>query len=114
MVNITVEGDRVVFSVQGLHKVLALKSGIEVSRSHIVSAYTDESVFTFYKGMRVPGTHIPGVITAGTFRKDGKKIFWDVFRKKNAVVVALAEEDYDRFVIEVEDPVAAMNLLNSK
>ena len=40
---------------------------------------------------------MPGVLTAGTFRQEGERIFWDVHDGTNAVVVAL-EHYAQRFV----------------
>ena len=114
MVDVIIENDKVVFNVKGIHKVLALKSRIEVPREHIASARIDSTVFSIYKGIRAPGTYIPGLITAGTFRKDGKRIFWDVFRKSNAIVVDLVEEKYSQLVIEVAEPAVVINMLNAK
>jgi hypothetical protein len=47
---------------------------------------------------------VPGVITAGTFYQDGKRIFWDIHRPDKAVVITLAGESYNELVIEVENP----------
>jgi hypothetical protein len=35
----------------------------------------------------MPGTNIPGVLTAGTFYQDGKRVFWDVHNPDNTVVI---------------------------
>jgi len=43
----------------------------------------------------MPGTNIPGVITAGTSYQDGKRIFCDVHRPKNTVVIELKDERYN-------------------
>ena len=56
------------------------------------------------KGLRAPGTHIPGVLVAGTFHQDGERVFWDVHDAAKAVVIELADEKYQRLVIEVDDP----------
>ena len=62
--------------------------------------------------MRAPGTHIPGVFAAGTFHKDGEKIFWDVRDATRAVVIELRDESFARLVLEVEDPEATVDLIN--
>ena len=40
----------------------------------------------------MPGTNIPGVLTAGTFYQHGKRVFWDVHNPDNTVVIELKDE----------------------
>lgn len=61
--------------------------------------------------MRMPGTNIPGVITAGTFYQDGKRVFWDVHRPENTIVIDLHDERFNELVVEVADPAAAVSLI---
>ena len=56
----------------------------------------------------MPGTSVPGVITAGTFYQDGKRVFWDVHRPESTIVVELADERYDELIVEVANPAAAV------
>lgn len=64
------------------------------------------------RGLRLVGSRIPGVITAGTFRVDGEWVFWDVHDMDKAIVIELEDEHYARLVIEVADPEAAAALVN--
>jgi hypothetical protein len=59
------------------------------------------------------GTSIPGVITAGTFYQDGKRVFWDVHNPENTVVIELEDDRYDELIIEVADPKAAVELVEA-
>ncbi|HEU4698927.1 MAG TPA: hypothetical protein VFS40_07100 [Gemmatimonadales bacterium] len=63
--------------------------------------------------MRLPGTHIPGIITAGTFLQDGRRTFWDVHDAERAIVVELEGERYDRLVVEVEHPMAVVSRIQA-
>jgi hypothetical protein len=56
---------------------------------------------------------VPGVITAGTFYQDGKRVFWDVHHPERTIVLDLHDEHYNQLVIEVSDPQAAINLIQS-
>jgi hypothetical protein len=64
-----------------------------------------------HAGIKAPGARIPGVIQAGTFYKDGAKVFWDVHHGDHAVVIDLADQSYDRLVVEVTDPDATVRLI---
>jgi hypothetical protein len=59
----------------------------------------------------MPGTNIPGLITAGTFYQDGKRIFWDVHNPENTIVISLHDERYNELIVEVADTEAALKLL---
>jgi hypothetical protein len=107
MVRAEIIGATLHLHVEGMDKVWALKSELSIPLQHITSVRTDEEVTKqWYHGLRLPGTSLPGVITAGTFYRDGKRIFWDIHRPERAVVITLADEAYNELVIEVEDPEA--------
>ncbi|HEX7172760.1 MAG TPA: hypothetical protein VF365_09165 [Candidatus Limnocylindria bacterium] len=57
-------------------------------------------------GIRVAGIHIPGVITSGLFRQDGRLAWWDVRRGREVLVITLRDERIAKLVIEVDDPAA--------
>jgi hypothetical protein len=115
MVNVTVEGETAIFEVQGLDKLWALKSRLEIPVAHIRDVRADPEIARgWWHGLRLPGTHLPGVITAGTFYQAGKRVFWDVHDPERTIVISLKDERYDELVIEVEDPAAVIALLQSR
>ncbi len=112
MVTIEKENNHYHFRVKGLHKLWSFRSELSIPGEHIRRAYRpDVAEITGWKGIRLPGTHIPYVLTAGTFYQDGQKVFWDVANKENAIVVELDGESFNQLIIEVEDPEAAVALL---
>jgi hypothetical protein len=104
MVDIAIVGDAVTFRVAGLHKVWALKSRVQVALRDIVHVEGSEAVPTGFAGWRLPGTEFPGVIRAGSFRKNGAWTFWDVVEPARALVVTLKNHRYARLVVEVARP----------
>jgi hypothetical protein len=97
--------DALVVHVQGMDRLWALKSRLEITLAHVVGAEVDPEVARdWHKGMRAGGTHVPGVITAGTFYQDGERVFWDVHDPDKTVVIHLKDERYAKLVIEVENP----------
>ncbi|MFV5692390.1 hypothetical protein ACM55K_10245 [Flavobacterium sp. LT1R49] len=113
MVSVTLDGDTFIFEIKGLHKIWAMESKITISKENIIRAYQNKNEFTFWKGFRLPGTEIPGIITAGTFYKKGRN-FWDVMNKKNALIVELKDNYYKKLIIEVANPEETMRILNTK
>ncbi len=67
----------------------------------------------WWHGLRMPGTNIPGVLTAGTFYQHGKRVFWDVHNPDNTVVIELKDERYNELIVEVADPQAAVQSVKS-
>jgi hypothetical protein len=105
MVKPEISGGNLILRVEGADKIFALKSELTIPLKHITDIRMDEAVVRgWWHGLRFPGTNIPGVITAGTFYQDGKRVFWDIHHPEAAVVISLTHEAYNELVIEVEDP----------
>jgi hypothetical protein len=111
MAQVSIDGDTLVIEMEGLDKLWALKSRLAVPLANVRGATADPGIAREPNGIRAPGTHLPGVITAGTFHLDGGKVFWDVHDPARAVVIELADERYRRLVIEVDDPRTTVELI---
>ena len=76
MVELSIAGGKLTLSVMGADKLWAFKSSLEIPLVHIAGVRADAEVAGgWWHGVRLPGTNVPGVITAGTFYQDGKRIF---------------------------------------
>lgn len=107
MTEVELTRDALIVHVQGMDRLWALKSRLEIPLSHVLDAEVDPQVAREWrKGLRAPGTHVPGVLTAGTFFQDGDRVFWDVRDPEKTIVIRLEDERYARLVIEVDDPSA--------
>jgi hypothetical protein len=105
MVEILVSEGSLVLHVKGADKLWALKSSLEIPLQHVAGIRAEPSVaHGWWHGLRMPGTNLPGVITAGTFYHDGKRVFWDVHNPENTVVIELKDERYAELIVEVADP----------
>ncbi|MFT4622766.1 MAG: hypothetical protein ACI8PZ_001422 [Myxococcota bacterium] len=111
MVRIDVMADRVRFEVLGAHKLWALRRQIEVPLASITSvAHDPEAAGKWPPGLRLPGSFLPGVITAGSYRTryNGWE-FWDVSKPADSIVVGCdTTSEWRRVVVQVEDPAAAV------
>jgi hypothetical protein len=112
MVDLAIGEGKLTLRVQGADKLWAFKSTLEIPLVHIAGVRADPEIARGrWHGVRMPGTNIPRVITAGTFYQDGKRIFWDVHNPANTVVITLRDERYDELVVEVSDPPAALKMI---
>ena len=113
MVNITIERDRVIFEVEGWDKLWSLRSRLEIPLEHIGGAHLDpEPAMGWFQGLKLGGTDIPNIFRAGTFYQQGGFVFWDVHNPENTIVIELVHELYNKLIIEVADPVAAVRQVN--
>lgn len=115
MVDLHLRDGHLEVEVLGLHKLWALRSRLQVPLSSVVGArrLAPDATAGWWKGWRVPGTHLPGVIVAGTYYKDGEKHFWDVRDGARAIEIELAGAGFRRLYVEVDDPEAALDMLGA-
>ena len=109
MAEVELAEDTLSIHVRGMDRLWALRSHLEIPLSHVSGAEAaQEAARGWWQGIRSGGTHVPGVITAGTFHQEGERVFWDVHDPEKAIVIQLRDKRYARLVIEVEDPPATV------
>jgi hypothetical protein len=114
MVTVTVQGDRVRFEIEGWDKLWALRSHLEIPLEHIIAVRADpEPARGWWHGLRLPGTQIPGLLTAGSFYQSEGFVFFDVHDPERTVVLDLDHEHYKRLVIEVDDPTETVRAMRA-
>ena len=69
---ITSEDDDLVLEIERLDKLWALKSRPVISLANVRGVTADARAVAEPKGLRGAGTHIPGLVVAGTFHLDGE------------------------------------------
>jgi hypothetical protein len=105
MVQVSIENNKLNLDVEGLDKLWSLKSHMEIPLNHVTGARADtEAIREWWRGIKLPGTNVPGVIKAGTFYEKGQRIFWDIHQPDNGIVIELADDQYKELVIEVDNP----------
>lgn len=114
MAQIELTPETLIIRMEGADRLWALKSQLAIPRAHLVGAEPAEAeAREWIHGIRLGGTHIPGVISAGRFYEHGRLVFWDVHNPERAIAINLRDERYSRLIIEVEDPAAALNAISA-
>ena len=112
--DLSVAEGKLTLHVRGADKLWAFKSSLEIPLVHIARVRADpQAARGWYHGVRLPGTNVPGVITAGTFYQDGKRVFWDVHDPEKTIVIELHDERYNELVVDVDDPEVAMKFIQN-
>jgi hypothetical protein len=91
----------------------AVHKSIRVPLANVRGATDDEGFRGPALGLRAPGTNIPGIISAGTYYRNGDKQFVFVTRGKHPVVVELSGERWARIVLGVGDARDAAGKINA-
>jgi hypothetical protein len=112
MVAVSVKGPVVVIKVLGFHKLLALKSKVEINKKNIKNVKIAEDNLRSPL-IKLPGSRIPGLIAAGTFMEKNRKEFWDHVKKNKAIAIELENEKYTKIVVDVEHPEMVIQQLNN-
>lgn len=115
MVNLSVEDGKLVLVLEGLDKLWAVKSRLEVPLSNVSGVRADPDITREkgHTGLKLVGARLGERLIAGSFRQDGDTVFWDVHDPAGAVVIDLHDEHYARLIVEVENPAAAVAAVQS-
>lgn len=89
----------------GLERMWALKALVSVPYSNIDSVEAREnSGLGLFSGIRMPGTHIPGVLRAGVFYHKKKKLFLYLHKDNPVLKLELRDHQFDEILISLDDP----------
>lgn len=104
MAQVTVEGGDLVVRLSVLEKVAALHGDIRVVIGCVRSVDVEAHPWSALRGIRAPGTGIPGVIAYGTRRFSGGRDFAAVVARRPAVRIELdGASPFARLVVSVDD-----------
>ena len=114
MAEIEITPTSLVVHVRGADKFFALASRLEVPLEHISAVDpSPPEAHGVWHGLRMAGTNLPGVITAGRFLQHGEWAFWDVHDPARAIAIRLHDEGYAKLIIGVDNPDATVALIKA-
>ncbi len=100
MADLVIEGAELVVRLNVLEKLGAFRGNVRVPVTDVMSVRVSDDQWSELRGMRAPGTGIPGVIALCTRRAPGIRDFAAVYgRRRKAVVVDCSGVDINRIVV---------------
>jgi hypothetical protein len=100
---LVVEGLDLVVKMSELEKFEAVHPDVHVLLSTVRAVRVVEDAWPELRGIRAPGTGIPGVIAVGTRRGSFGKDFAVVHGRERAIVVELDGAAYSRIILTAQD-----------
>ena len=101
-----VDGEtRLVVRLPAWDAIWAMKRSVTVPLLRVAHVTASDAAGVPRRGMRMPGTALPGVIRSGSYGSAPQRELWNVRRAARVLVIDLnPPEPYARIVLEVADP----------
>lgn len=96
-----------------LEQIWAIHGDLSIPAENIIGAERLGSLWRKSLGVRLPGTALPRVIVAGTYRAYGDRVFVYWTRKKQPLQINLFGHRYNRIIIGVDDADAWADAINA-
>ena len=109
---VVINGDKVVFEVHGIDKILAIKTSITVPLSHIKSISTEKVDWKPFKHLKVAGSYMPGVVKDGRYLTSDGLVFFEMRHTNKCITVTLDNETYRKIIFEVGDKESVAIMIN--
>ena len=104
LADIEIRDEAVVVTMRGLNKIWAMKGRLEIPLERITSAAYVPDARVLARGLRLPGTAIPGVMIAGTYLARGQRAFYAMHRGENGLVIDIDGWKYQQVIVDTKDP----------
>ena len=99
MPQLDITGSELIVHLDKWERLFSLIHEVRVPLAQVVSARENNGLDGLKLGWRVPGTHIPFILTAGTFISNGARQFVYRRRERQTVVVDLNGNEWSRLII---------------
>lgn len=88
------------------------RENLHIAREHITKVQLTEDAWTWLRGVPGPGTHLPGLLAAGTWKAAGTTDFVLIRRRRPGVVIDLdGDPDFERLILTTRHGLALAQAL---
>lgn len=112
MTEVVLDGEDLVVKLSRHEKLLCMHKDVRVPLSAVTSARVVSDGWSQVRGIRAPGTGIPGMVMMGTLRGDFGKDFAVIRGHRPALVVDLHGQEFTRLTLCVGNPEASRKLVS--
>ena len=113
MVDVDVTSEEVLIRPRGLHRLWAFKLELRIPRAQlkrVEAGVTPDARALLWRSRRMPGTSVPGLITAGSYRSNRGWTFWDVVGNgERALTLSTEGYRYVQLIVDVAEPKATVD-----
>ncbi len=103
VVKLHIDGENLRIELGWWRKLLAFHfQALEIPLAHIESVETDRPR-THWMEVRLPGSFVPWLVKAGTYRRAGRRDFWCATLGQPVLRLALRNEYFDSLTFGTED-----------
>ena len=108
MADLVTDGTSLTLAMSRIEHLEGFRGDLHAPLDAVTAVRAVEDPWAELRGLRAPGTGLPGVIAVGTRRGSFGKDFAAVHGKGPAVVVELSGQEFERWVLTVDDPDAVV------
>lgn len=109
---IKIDGNNLVFEIDGIDIILAIKRTITILLDHVVSVSTEKVPWAIFQQLKIAGANVPGIIKDGTYLTADGIMFFEMHHPDKCITVVLNHEVYKKIVFEVEDKETAAKIIS--
>ena len=113
MPKIVIKAKSLTVELSASEKIWAMHGSLDIASEHILGAEPLSPRWWKTLGLRIPGTALPGLIVAGTYRAYGDRSFVYWTRKKQPLQINLYNHRYNRLIVGVDDADAWADAINA-
>lgn len=88
------------------------RENLRIERHSIVKVQLTEEPWTWLRGIADPGTYVPGMLAAGTWKSANGQDFVLVRRRRPAAVIDLEDAEFQRLVLSTRHGLALTQALH--
>jgi hypothetical protein len=106
MARVRTAADSVTLALTRLERLEGFRGDLEAPLGSVTAVRAADDLWAELRGVRAPGTGIPGVLAVCTLRGSFGKDFAAVHGRGPGVVLEFDGQEYQRWVVSVDDPAA--------
>jgi len=108
MATVTTTADTVSLCLSRIERLEGMRGDIVAPLTSVVAVRSSDDLWAELRGLRAPGTGIPGVVAVCTCRGSFGRDFAAVHGRGPGVVVEFDGQPFQRWVVSADDPAAVV------